>query len=294
MGIENEGKGAASKTYNYDYEQYDDENKNAQTMIEEIMADPDLPHLKEIIIGSWGGAWEEDCQSIIDGIVENKEKFSHIEKLYFGDMDYEECEVSWIEQGDYSKLWDALPQLKEFTVKGSMDLDLGKINHENLESLTIICGGLPVDIFKKIQEARLPKLKKLLLYIGVDSYGFDGDLNTIKKFLETADFPSLTYLGLTDSELQDEVTELVLDSKFMGQLETLDLSNGTLTDKGGQLLLDRIPLWPNIRKLDVHYHYLTNDMVKNLKKLPIALDISDQNEPHKYKGEIWMNPMLTE
>ena len=151
-----------------------------------------------------------------------------------------------------------------------------------------------MDIFKKIQEARLPKLKKLLLYIGVDSYGFDGDLNTIKKFLETADFPSLTYLGLTDSELQDEVTELVLDSKFMGQLETLDLSNGTLTDKGGQLLLDRIPLWPNIRKLDVHYHYLTNDMVKNLKKLPIALDISDQNEPHKYKGEIWMNPMLTE
>ena len=36
-------------------------------------------------------------------------------------MEYDECEVSWIEQGDYSKLWEAMPQLKQLGIKGSID-----------------------------------------------------------------------------------------------------------------------------------------------------------------------------
>ncbi len=60
-----------------------------------------------------------------------------------------------------------------------------------------------------------------------------------KNFLAHAQFPELTELGITDSEIQDELTEVVLDSKFMEQITTLDLSNGTLTDKGGALLLEK-------------------------------------------------------
>ena len=104
-------------------------------------------------------------------------------------MDYEECEVSWIMQGDYGKLWTAMPQLKELTIKGSMDLRLGDVRHENLESLTIICGGLPVSVIEEIQKAKLPNLKKLVLYIGIDNYGFDGNGETIRTFLEKSDFP---------------------------------------------------------------------------------------------------------
>lgn len=147
-------------------------------------------------------------------------------------MDYEECEVSWIIQGNYSKLWAAMPQLKVLIIKGSTDLELGEICHEGLESLTIICGGLPVSVIRSIQEAKLPHLKKLLLYIGIEDYGFDGDVDTIKELLEKADFPDLTYLGIVDSEIQDDIAKTVLESKFMGRIHTLDLSNGTLTDKG--------------------------------------------------------------
>lgn len=59
-----------------------------------------------------------DCQAILDGIVDNKEKFAHVDSLFVGDMDYEECEVSWILQGNYSALWAAMPQLKSLTIKG--------------------------------------------------------------------------------------------------------------------------------------------------------------------------------
>ena len=108
---------------------------------------------------------------------------------------------------------------------------------------------LPKDVIKSIQKAKFPKLKKLLLFIGVDDYGFDGDADTIKELLEQADFPELTYLGITNSEIQDELTEVVLNSKFMGQISVLDLSNGTISDKGGALILEKISDYPNINKL---------------------------------------------
>ena len=139
-----------SKIYSYDYDEYED-GKNAETMVEDILADPEFTELDELIIGSWGGAYEVDCQPIIDAIVEKADQFSHITKLFVGDMDFEECEVSWIMQGDYSRIWKAMPQLKELTIKGSMDLTLGEIEHENLESLTIICGGLGTDVIKEIE-----------------------------------------------------------------------------------------------------------------------------------------------
>ncbi len=282
-----------SKKYQYDYDDYD-QGKGPSTMVDEILADPEFPKVTELVIGSWGSACEEDCQGILDGIAANRERFAHVESLFVGDMDYEECEASWIMQGNYSALWEAMPQLKELTIKGSMDLELGDIRHDNLESLTIICGGLPVSVIRSVQKAKLPALKKLVLYIGIENYGFDGDADTIKTLLEQSDFPKLEYLGIEDSEIQDELAKVVLESKYMGQIHTLDLANGTLTDKGGQLLCDKLPSYPNVKVLDVHYHYMSEEMEKKLKALPLEADTSEANEPEEYRGEIWMNAMLTE
>ncbi|GFH89284.1 hypothetical protein IMSAGC002_00529 [Lachnospiraceae bacterium] len=293
MGSEN-GKNEKCKKFMYSYDEYEEQGKGAETLVEDILADPDFPALRELVIGDWGNSWEDGCQKILDGIVEQAERFSHIESLFIGDMDYEECEVSWIIQGDYSRLWAAMPQLKELTIKGSTDLELGEICHEGLESLTIICGGLSQSVLRSIQDAKLPGLKKLLLYIGVEAYGFDGDENTVKELLEKADFPKLTYLGIEDSEIQDELAQVVLESKFMGQIETLDLANGTLTDKGGELLLKELPKWPNVKKLDVHYHYMSDEMAGKLEALPLEVDASEGNEDERYNGEIYRNAMLTE
>lgn len=282
-----------SKRYAYDYEQYE-AGKGPATLIGDILSDPEFDQVSDLVIGSWGNAWEEDCQKILDGIVDNKEKFTHVEKLFVGDMDYEDCEVSWIMQGDYGNLWKALPGLRELTIKGSTDLRLGEVIHEHLEALTIICGGLPVSVIEEIQRAKLPQLKKLLLYIGSEDYGFDGDADTIRNLLEKSNFPNLTFLGIEDSEIQDDLAQVLMESKYMSRIHTLDLANGTLTDKGGALLLDKLPEYPNVKVLDIHYHYLSEGMVKKLKGLSVDVDASEPNEPERYKGEIWMNAMLTE
>jgi len=184
-------------------------------------------------------------------------------------------------------------------VKGSTDLVLGEIRHENLEELTIICGGLPEEVLASIQEAHLPNLKKLLLYLGVEDYGFDGDPERIRTFLEKSNFPKLTYLGLTDSEIQDELAEVVLNSKYISQIKTLDLSMGSMTDQGGKLLLENLPSYKNVEILDVHYHYMSEEMVRKLEdlnRLHIAVDASEREKPYtsSYDGEVYRTPMLTE
>lgn len=281
------------KKYAYSWE---DEGKEAKDMIQEILADEELGSLDSIVVGNWGDAWDTaGSQEIVDGIVEHKEKFQHVKSLFIGDMEYDECEVSWIIQANYSELWKALPNLENLTIKGSCDLCLGEeISHENLKSLTIICGGLPKSVFESIQNAKLPALEKLVLYIGIDNYGFDGDIETIRTFLDKADFPKLTYLGLVDSEMQDDVTEAVLQSKFMNQIETLDLSMGSLTDKGGTMLLEAVPKYPNIKALDLHYHYMSEKLEEKLEALPVEVDCSDTQEPDEWNGDIWMCAMLTE
>ena len=283
-----------TKKYSYDYDAHEEEGKGPEGMIQEILEDLEFPMVTELIIGDWGISYTESSQPIIDDIVANADKFSHVEKLFIGDMDYEECEVSWIIQGNYGKLWAALPNLKELTIKGSTDLDLGEICHENLEALTIICGGLPQYIIEQIENARTPKLKKLLLYIGSDNYGFDGDSKTIEKLLENADFPELEYLGIVDSEIQDELAKVVLESKFMSQIHTLDLSCGTLSDEGAQEILEKLPQYPNVKTLDVHYHFMSQNMVKKLGELSISVDASEPNVEDHYNGKVYKYAMLTE
>lgn len=282
------------KKFFYTWEDYSENSKNAGTMIDDILADPELPQLDQLVIGCWGESWDNSAQPIIDGIVEHADQFAGIKSLFVGDMDFEECEVSWIEQADYSKLWAALPQLEELTIKGSTNLSLGSIQHENLKDLEIICGGLPKEVLASIGAAKLPALKRLSLYMGVEDYGFDGGIEDIASMLEKSDFPQLEELGILDSEIQDEVAEAVVKSRYMKQIHTLDLSCGTMTDKGGQCLLDELPKYGNIKEVDLSYHYMSEEMMEKLEALEAEVNVDDPQEDDEYDGEIYRYPMLTE
>ncbi|MCU8649254.1 cytoplasmic protein, partial [Escherichia coli] len=102
-----------------------DNEISREEFIKNILSDEDLPKIRSLIIGRWGECWdEESCQPIIDMFVEHAERFAHLESLYIGDMESDECEISWIKQGDYSRLYAALPNLKKLTIKGTQDLEL--------------------------------------------------------------------------------------------------------------------------------------------------------------------------
>ena len=209
-------------------------------------------------------------------------------------MEYEECEVSWIEQGDYAELLKALPNLTSLKIKGSNNLSLGEINHDNLEELEIICGGLPKKVISQISNAKLPKLKKLNLYMGVVDYGFDGDIEDIKKLMNSDIINNLEYLGLCDSEIQDDIVEEFLKIGKLHNIKVLDFSKGTLTDRGGQALLDNETILKTLDTLDLTYHYLSDIMMEKLENSEINAILEEQNEADEDDDEIYYFPMLTE
>ena len=266
-----------------------------EEFINNILADEDLVKIRSLVISRWGECYEESCQPIIDMFAEHAERFAHLESLFIGDMESEECEISWIKQGDYSRLYAALPNLKKLTIKGTQDLELGEIAHDKLEHLEIISGGTPCNVFASLQNSQLPALKTLIVYIGVEDYGFDTSLDIVMKLASKSLFPSLTHLGLVNSEEQNEIVRRVLESDILPQLEVLALSCGTLTDEGAEHLLKHADRLSHQKLLDLYHHYLTTAMQKKLQKtLTCTVELSEALTPEVYDDEVYMNPMFTE
>jgi hypothetical protein len=223
-------------------------------------------------------------------IVDNEEKFQHIESLFVGDMESEENEISWIKQGNYEGLLMALPNLKSLKIKGADGLVLGEMDHKNLEEFEIICGGLPNSVVNSLKVANLPNLKKLVLYLGTDNYGYNCKISDFADLAKKDLFPNLRYLGFLNSEEQDDLVRVIIESDILPQLETIDVSCGCLTDKGGQLILDAADKLAECKKLNARYHYMSEGMMKKLASLPLEVDISDVQKA----DDDYMWPMITE
>jgi hypothetical protein len=273
-----------------DYEAYEKGQTMAKS-IEELAGKPESAEVTDLIIGDWGGAYENSPEDFIPVLVTHKDQFPNLRKLFIGDMEYDECEVSWINQTNLSPLLKAFPALESFYIKGSQDLSLEPLRHSRLQELVIICGGLPASVLQQIRNAELPELRKLELYLGVDEYGFDGSLEDVLPFLNSHPFPKLTYLGLKDSEIQDEIAIAAANAPVIGQLEVLDLSQGTLSDKGAEALLASESI-KGLKHLDLSYHYMTSDMVTRWKSSGLSVNIEDQQEPDE--EDDWRYPSLTE
>ncbi|WP_028551494.1 STM4015 family protein [Paenibacillus sp. UNC451MF] len=273
-----------------DYDQYEDGVKIVD-LIEQLASKEESLQLESLIIGDWGGAYENDSSEAVEALVRLKDRFPQLRKLFIGDMSYEECEVSWINQSNLAPLLSAYPELTSFTIKGSTGLVLDPAKHEKLEELTIICGGLGKEVIASISEGSFSRLKKLELYLGVDEYGFDGSLEDVLSLIEPGKFPELTYLGLKDSEIQDEIAIALANAPILDQLHTLDLSMGTLTDKGAEALIqsDKIK---NLKFLDLNYHYMSDEMMNRWSKSGLNVDTSDQQETDD--DEDYRYPSLTE
>ena len=281
------------KKYFFTYEEADEEHLEAKDLAQRVLTDPELSKLKSIVMGNYGEPWEDSngFQCILDSFVEHKEKLSHIESFFIGDMDYEECEISWIEQGNYEEFIKAFPNMKQLIIQGSTNLILGNIEHNELRCLKVICGGLPKSVLQEVANAKLPNLETLTLYMGVDDYGFDGSIDDIKPLVSKQLFPKLQTLGLVNSDIQDEIIKIILDSDILPQLKILQLSYGTLSDVGGQYILDKVEDIKHLTSLDCEYNYLSDSMLEKLQQLPIEVNISNQQEDDE-EYEKW--PMVTE
>lgn len=224
----------------------------------------DTTEVRALIVGAWSEAFDSDPDEVIAAIVAASDRLPSLRALFVGDITYEECEISWINQTSMTPLLDALPQLHSFGVRGGQALDMTGIKHERLRSLTVETGGLDADVVRSIGAAELPALEHLDIWLGTSWYGANTIVADLEPFLTGARLPALKSLALRNSEIQDDIAAALAGAPVVARLETLDLSMGTLGDDGAQALLGGQPLL-HLKKLDLHHHYLSERMRERLR-----------------------------
>jgi hypothetical protein len=256
----------------------------------ELLDHPGAGALEGIVVGAWGQMFDNQAAAVrvVEALVAARDRLPRLRAIFFGDITYEECEISWIQNTDVSPLFDAYPALEHFAVRGANGLRLGALRHDRLRSLAVQSGGLDIAITREITAAELPALDHLELWLGTADYGGTTTLEDLAPILSGARFPRLTYLGLRDSEIADAIAAAVANAPVLDRLRILDLSLGTLGDEGAAALLAN-PALARLEKLDIHYHYCSPQMVERLQALGIEVDASDPQNESDYDGDRYVS-----
>lgn len=187
----------------------------------------------------------------------NHGSLGRLRSLYIGDIAQEESECSWVYIGDLSKLYPGLKQLRSLTLRGDgPGMKLGKIALPELRELTIITGGLPKASIAAICAAKWPKLEKLELWLGTSSYGADTKIKDLAPILDGKAFPRLKHLGLRNSELSDDIAAALPTAKIVKQLQSIDLSKGTMSDTGANALIASKAAFAHLRRIDLSDNFI--------------------------------------
>ncbi len=251
-----------------------------------LLQEPGVEAVKGLVIGLWlqdGESFEATPDEGVELLVAQKNGLPELQALFVGDIISEENEISWITQGSMSALWAAFPQLQNFTARGGNGLRLGKINHALLRSLVIETGGLAAPVLREALEADAP-LEHLELWPGSEDYGGNSSVADFADLLDGRLFPKLKRLGLRNCEYTDDLAAALADSAIMERIEILDLSLGTLSDRGAAHLVQSGKL-AGLHSLDVTHHYLSDAMVAKLRDATPNLIAEDPQEPDSWNGE---------
>ncbi|WP_405609106.1 STM4015 family protein [Streptomyces sp. NBC_01508] len=284
---------AASVAWRISVDAYDSEEEWESAFARFLKA-VDTTEVRALIVGAWSDAYDSAPDEVIGAIIAASDQLPCLRALFVGDITYEECEISWINQTDMAPLINGLPQLRSFGVRGGQLLGMTGVKHERLRSLTVETGGLDAAVVREIGAAELPALEHLDIWLGTSGYGANTIVADLEPFLTGARLPALKSLALRNSEIQDHIAAALAGAPVVARLETLDLSMGTLGDEGAEALLGGQPL-THLKKLDLHHHYLSEPMRERIRAtLEPAGVIVDLSECESARGDDWRYTAVAE
>jgi hypothetical protein len=266
-----------------------DEKPKWEDKLAAFLDNPVSAQATGLIVGNWGEVAVGDTSAtVVAAIAAARDRLPNLTALFLGDVISEESEISWIVQTDVSPLFEAFPRMEQFRVRGGIGLRFGQLHHNNLKSLIVESGGLPMAAVREVLDAQLPSLEHLELWLGEENYGWDGALVDLLPLVDGSRFERLSYLGLRDSEIADEIAAAIANSPILQRIRVLDLSLGTLSDEGAEALL-KSPYLERLDKLDVHTCYLSPQMVSRVNSVRnqqtgerLVVDTGDQQKEEEY------------
>ena len=266
---------------------YSDDDAGYPELLDAFLDAVDGRRVRALILGFWSEDMEDDSSYASIPLVERAERFPALEALFIGDMTSDQIEVSWIFQSDPGPVLAAFPGLRVFGLRGTTNLEMAPLRHAALEELVLQGGGLPPAVVRAVGASELPSLTELQLYLGSHWYQGGATGQDLAPILHGAAFPRLRHLGLRDADNQDDIAAEIADAPIVAQLETLDLSLGNLSDSGAAALIAGQPL-RHLKKLDLHHHYLTEEMMQRLWAAFPGIDVNlDEQETPRESGTPW-------
>jgi uncharacterized protein (TIGR02996 family) len=261
-----------------------DSSTDVAELTRQFLARPVARFIRALTFGLTGYESDNDYTGVVEAIVASG-RGKTLESLWFGEFDYpDETEMSWAPWGALGPLWKAVPNLKSFGVRGAGGA-FGTIDLPNLVSFTVETGGLAQSELSRIVEAKWPKLERLEVWTGDSNYGADSSADDWLPLLEATAVPKLTHLGVRNSEYTDALVKLLVGSKLLKQLTSLDLSMGTLGETGAQLILENAPAFAHLEALNLSESFVPVTMFEGLKKVCAKVDVTEQREPSDYREE---------
>lgn len=259
-----------------------------------FVRDVDTTRIVALVIGDWGLYDDPEVSSVgvRDALIEHAAAFPALRSLFFGDLTYEEAEISWIQQDDLAPLVAAYPRLTELTVRGTGDgggfpdastLALRVPEHTGLRSLTLQSGGLPGGLVRQVLSSGLPNLEHLELWLGIDQYGGDATPEDFAPLLSGDVFPHLRHLGLRNAQDTGLWLRALVEAPVLARLTTVDLSEGSLRGRDVDHLLASVPALAHLESLDLHHHYLSEEDTERVRAAFAAagleVDLSEREVP---------------
>jgi hypothetical protein len=271
----------AAVAWRVEVDDFDADIDEFESLFQQLLERCDPAGPTALIIGEWGSAY--DTAFPIELLVRNAKRLSGLRALFIGELGPEQCEISWINHDDITPLLAAFPALEHLWVRGSEDLALTPVRHEGLRELVLQTGGLPATVIRAIGACDLPNLTHLELWLGVRNYGGDARADDLAPILAGRSLPALTYLGLRNAEIADEVAAVVAAAPVVARLTDLDLSMGVLSDVGAESLLAGQPL-THLKSLNLRHHFMSPELAQRLvDELPgVAVDVSDRQSEEQW------------
>ena len=257
-----------------------------------FLAQVDVSRVRALIIGMTTYMEQFDSDLAVRLLVEHAAEFPNLRAIFLGEVVTTDAEVSWLNHLDLMPVLESYPLLEQFHVRGGEDdwnPDLHAVRpfkHEALRTLVFESGGLSPATVRAIGESELPAIEHLEFYLGDEAYGGGTTVEELAWLFDGERFPALRHLGLRDAPNADEIAAALAHAPVVPRLTTLDLSLGALGDEGAAALLAGQPL-SHLRKLDLHHHFLSDEMTHRLRDtLPgVDLDLGARQEPESWGDE---------
>lgn len=217
-----------------------------------FLALPATRFVRHIKLGSVPQAGDRGYVPFVDAVIAQRPPL--LRSLFAGD--HSQCRLARTPAAAAAPVLAAFPALRHLTIVG-LAPRIGAIDHPGLRAFAVHTHALPGPALADLCTAQWPQLERLDVWFGDPGCGAAGNLNTIAPLLDARTLPRLEHLGLRNCAFADDLAAALPRARVLGQLASLDLSLGALSDAGARAIAAARRAYGHLQRLDVSNNALT-------------------------------------